>query len=131
MPEPEWPKPPIRFEDLPDVLELLGPDSNNVLRGWVLVPLYCFAQPTSLPHPLTRAVRRFAARVRRTQYSGDRTQTFSLTLRAPSQIEAGTTRNRAVVLVTCTEFSFLPSVWPSRSTSPIRGDCTFAGSHLL
>jgi hypothetical protein len=38
MPEPEWPLPPIRFEDLADVIELLGRNAEDVLRGWILVP---------------------------------------------------------------------------------------------
>jgi hypothetical protein len=38
MPHSEWPQPSIRFEDLWAVLELLGPDAERVLRGWVLVP---------------------------------------------------------------------------------------------
>jgi len=33
MCEPEWPQPPVRFEDLPQVLELLGEDADRVLRG--------------------------------------------------------------------------------------------------
>lgn len=38
MPDLEWPQPPIRWEDLPDLLELLGREADNRCRGWVLVP---------------------------------------------------------------------------------------------
>lgn len=38
MSDSAWRHPPIRFDDLPAVLELLGPDAARVLRGWVLVP---------------------------------------------------------------------------------------------
>lgn len=44
MSEPRWPQPPIRFEDLPAVLELLGSDAEMVLRGWILVPAGWVAQ---------------------------------------------------------------------------------------
>jgi len=38
MRDSEWPQPPIRWKDLPAVLELLGPDAQRVLRAWVVVP---------------------------------------------------------------------------------------------
>jgi hypothetical protein len=38
VPDPEWPQPPIWWEDLPNVLTLLGHDADNRFRGWVLVP---------------------------------------------------------------------------------------------
>ena len=36
--EREWPQPPIWFEGLPTVLELLSSEAEERLRGWVLVP---------------------------------------------------------------------------------------------
>ncbi len=34
-----WPNPPVRFEDLHKVIELLGPaEGRRRLAGWVLVP---------------------------------------------------------------------------------------------
>jgi len=33
-----WPQPPVHFEHLPAVVELLGVNASHVLCGWVLVP---------------------------------------------------------------------------------------------
>ena len=34
-----WPKPPLWWDDLPDVVELLGEhEANRRFAGWVLVP---------------------------------------------------------------------------------------------
>lgn len=40
MGESEWPKPPIKFEDLPLLIELCGGwlGAKRELAGWVLVP---------------------------------------------------------------------------------------------
>lgn len=58
MHELEWPQPPVRFDDLAKVLELLGDDAERVLRGWVLVqapldsPTGPFRNPQSQAHTL-------------------------------------------------------------------------------
>lgn len=39
MPGAAWPQPPIWWEDLPDVLELLGSEADDKFRCWVLVPV--------------------------------------------------------------------------------------------
>ena len=56
----EWQQPPVRFEDLAIVLELLGADAKDVLRGWVLVPGH---ESDARVRKLTETVERLVARL--------------------------------------------------------------------
>lgn len=50
MDDQEWPQPPIWFEDLPVLMELLEPwEARWLLRGWVLVPAHFLPRLTVCP----------------------------------------------------------------------------------